>query len=635
MQANSDECLKRTHSCGELRADDVGRRVRLCGWVRSYRDHGGVVFIDLRDRDGITQIVYDLPGDDADEAARQMYAQARALRNEWVISAAGAVRPRGPDRENPKLPTGRIEVLGDDLVVLNRAAPVPFEPDEYGSVSEEMRLRYRYIDLRRPAVAGPQPRRGGIGSLMEALRLRHGVCRTMRSVLDAEGFVEVETPFLTKSTPEGARDFLVPSRLQQGCFYALPQSPQLFKQILMIGGLDRYYQIVRCFRDEDQRADRQPEFTQLDVEMSFAAEADVMGVTNRILAAACELAGRSFPAEPPVLSYAQAMADYGVDAPDARFGLLLRDVSDLVSGTEFGVFRDALAGGGVVKAICPPGGARFTRKEIDGYSAHTREHGGQGLAWCKVTAEGFAGGVAKFLPAEVQAGLRQRLGAGDGDILFFVADKAAAANRVLGALRRKLGADLDLYDESAAAWCWVTQFPLVEWNEDEGRWDSLHHPFTSPWPEDLSGLEADAGAARSRAYDIVCNGTEIAGGSIRIHSPEVQQRVFGLLGIGEAEAQAKFGFLLEALRYGAPPHGGIAFGLDRLVMLLAGCRSIRDVIAFPKTQRGTCPLTGAPTPVGPEQLAELDLRVVAPPSEGHPNALHRVGDPEAGEENEA
>ncbi len=580
----------------------MGKHVHLCGWVRSYRDHGGVVFIDLRDRDGITQVVFDLPEDPGHKAEADLYALARALRNEWVIAVGGTVRPRGADRENPKLPTGQIEVLGDSLTVLNRSDTVPFEPDEFTDVSEETRLRYRYIDLRRP-------------EMMKALVLRHRISRAMRDVLDGLGFIEVETPFLTKSTPEGARDFLVPSRLQQAAFYALPQSPQLFKQILMVAGLDRYYQIVRCFRDEDLRADRQPEFTQLDLEMSFCTEADVMAVTNQVLSAVCTLAGKPFPAQVPVIPYAEAMASYGCDRPDTRFELHLHDVSDLVRPSDFNVFSDALKAGGIVKAICPPSGAKFTRKEIDAYTAYVTELGGKGLAWCKVEGDTLTGGVAKFLPPDVQGKLRQATGAKDGDLLMLMAGPAAMVHKCLSALRIRLGKDLGLVQAEQFAWCWVTDFPLLEWSAEEKRWTAMHHPFTSPHPADLDKLATDPGAVRARAYDIVCNGVELGGGSIRIHSPDVQKRLFGVLGIGEQEARERFGFLLDALRFGAPPHGGLALGLDRVVMLMTGGQSLRDVIAFPKTQRGICPLTGAPSTVDDRQLAELDLKVIAPPKQ--------------------
>jgi len=596
----SDAILKRTHTCGQLRGADDGLAVRLCGWVRSYRDHGGVVFIDLRDRDGVTQVVFDLPAA-GDAPAEAMYKLARAVRNEWVISVAGNVRPRGPEKENPKLATGQIEVLCHELTVLNRSDPVPFEPDEYGETSEETRLRFRYVDLRRP-------------EMTRALRLRHQICKTMRSVLDEEGFVEVETPFLTKSTPEGARDFLVPSRLQQAAFYALPQSPQLFKQILMVGGLDRYYQIVRCFRDEDLRADRQPEFTQLDLEMSFCTEADVMGVTNRVLREICSLCEVPFPAEVPVMSYEEAVRRFGTDRPDLRFGMELTDLSDIAARTDFRVFTAALQAGGTVQCIVVPGGADMPRSQTDALADWAKGFGAGGMPVTKLTAGGqLETGIAKFL-APVSAELIQRSGAKEGDLFCFAADQSARARRVLGELRCKLARQRGLVAEGSFEWLWVMDFPLVEWNEDQRRWDALHHPFTSPNVDDWMAHPDEPGRVRSRAYDIVCNGTEIGGGSIRIHSPETQQRVFELLGIDEASARVKFGFLMDALRFGAPPHGGIALGLDRVVMIMIGASSIRDVIAFPKTQRGTCPLTGAPAEVDDKQLAELDLRIIAPPT---------------------
>ena len=601
MEAYSDKVLKRTHSCGQLRTEDIDTEVRLCGWVRSYRDHGGVVFFDLRDRDGITQVVFDLP-DPGNVEGEKMYKRARAIRNEWVIAVAGKVRSRGSERENPKLPTGQIEVICSDLTVLNRSDSVPFEPDEYAQTSEEMRLRYRYIDLRRP-------------EMTRALRMRHAICRAMRRILDEKGFIEVETPFLTKSTPEGARDFLVPSRLQQAAFYALPQSPQLFKQILMVGGMDRYYQLVRCFRDEDLRADRQPEFTQLDVEMSFCIEEDVMDITNQVMREVCRVAEKPFPDEVPVMNYAETMSRFGTDRPDLRFGMELVDIADLAAQTEFGVFRGALDGGGVVRCISIPGGAEMTRKETDALAEWAKEFGAKGLAVTKVLpGNTLETGIAKFL-APIAEKFIERMGAAEGDLLCFGADTEKIVNRVLGELRCKMARERGMIPEGEFRWVWVVDFPLVEYNEEEKRHVSLHHPFTSPNMDDWTA-GGDPGQIRSRAYDIVCNGVELGGGSIRIHQPQIQQKVFEMLGIGREEAEAKFGFLLDALRFGAPPHGGIALGLDRVVMMALGTQSIRDVIAFPKTQRGICPLTGAPSEVDEKQLAELDLRIIVPPPKG-------------------
>ncbi len=594
MATTSDEALKRTHSCGQLRASDIGGEVRLCGWVRSYRDHGGIVFVDLRDRDGITQIVFD-PTDSAER-----HELARQLRAEWVISVGGKVRPRGADRVNPKLPTGEVEVIATDLVVLNKADTVPFDPETAKDVAEETRLKYRYIDMRRP-------------EMTRNLVVRSKIAQAMRRVLDARGFLEVETPFMTRFTPGGARNFLVPSRQHPGTFYALPESPQLFKQILMIGGLDKYYQIARCFRDEDLRADRQMDFTQLDVEMAFVTEQNIMEMTNEVMREVCTAAGKSFPDQPLIMPYKQATDEYGIDRPDLRFEMKLRDVSEIAKASTFKVMTDTLAKGGVVKGLAAPGGAKFTRKEIDAYIAYAGDFGAKGLAWTKLENGQFAGGSAKFFDAAGQAALRERLGANDGDILFMVADEVDAANKALAALRCKLGADLKLYSPDAMAFCWVTEFPLLEFSQQEQTWVSKHHPFTSPRPEDLDKLETDPGAVLARAYDIVLNGVELGGGSIRIHSPEVQARIFKRLGISDEEAKEKFSFLLDALRFGAPPHGGIALGLDRIVMMMVGAESLREVIAFPKTARGICPLTEAPGTVSARQLRELHIAITAKP----------------------
>lgn len=596
MDKQYDEALKRSHSCGQLRLEDNDSTVRLCGWVRSYRDHGGVVFIDLRDRDGVTQIVFDLP-EESDAAGQETYKLARAVRNEWVISIAGTVRPRGDDKENPKLATGQIEVICNELIVLNRSKPVPFEPDDFNTTNEDLRLKYRYVDLRRP-------------EMTRALRLRHEITKTMRNTLDEQGFLEIETPFLTKSTPEGARDFLVPSRMQERAFYALPQSPQLFKQILMIGGLDKYYQVVRCFRDEDLRADRQPEFTQLDIEMSFCTEADVMHITNEILRNVCHVCEKPFPERVDVMEYDEAMRRFGIDRPDLRFGMELVDISDIAGETDFAVFKGAIESGGTVNCICVPGGAEMTRKETDGLAEWSKEFGAKGLAVTKVGADKkLETGIAKFL-SSIGDKLIGRMEANQGDLLCFGADTVKVVRRVLGELRSKMARERKMLKDGDFKWVWIVDFPLVDYNEDEKRWDSLHHPFTAPNPADWAAKQDSPGEIKSRAYDIVCNGTEMGGGSIRIHQSDIQSKVFGLLGIGEEEAKEKFGFLLEALQFGAPPHGGIALGLDRVVMTMIGAQSIRDVIAFPKTQKGTCPLTNAPSDVDEKQLQELDLKII-------------------------
>lgn len=587
--------LKRTHNCGELRLQDAGKKVALAGWVQSYRDHGNLVFFDLRDREGLTQLVFD------PEIQPEAHRLARTVRCEWVVAASGTVRPRGEGLENPKLVTGQIEVVVDQFEILNMARTPPFELDAATRTNEETRLVYRYIDLRRP-------------EMQHRLRVRHRATTLTREYFDEHGFWEIETPMLAKSTPEGARDFLVPSRLNKNCFYALPQSPQLFKQILMVSGVDKYFQIVRCFRDEDPRADRQAEFTQIDVEMSFVDSDDVIRVHEGLVARIWkEILGVDVPLPIRRMSYQEAMADYGIDRPDLRFDMKLKDISDLAGQTTFKVFTSTIEDGGVVKGLCAPAGEKFSRADIEKtLTTLVMDYGAKGLAWAKIKMEGatptFIGGIGKFFTPEQQRQLVERFEAKDGDLLLLVADKEATANKALAPLRCRLARDLTLYDPKSFAFVWVIDFPLFEWNEDEKRYDSLHHPFTAPVPEDVPKLETDPAHIRSQAYDIVVNGSEIGGGSVRIHRPEMQQKVFDLLGISREQAESRFGFFLKALDYGAPPHGGIAFGLDRLVMLLTGTENIRDAIAFPKTQRGQCLLTDAPSEVDQKQLDELNLR---------------------------
>ena len=584
----------RTHGCGELRERHIGETVTLCGWAQRRRDHGGVIFIDLRDRSGVVQLVFD-------PDARESFAVAERVRTEYVLRVSGRVRRRPEGTENPRLPTGAVEVVGETLEILNRAEPLPFQLDEE-DVGEEVRLRHRYLDLRREA-------------MRERLLLRARVTGTLRRFLDERGFVDVETPILTRATPEGARDYLVPSRVHPGSFYALPQSPQLFKQILMIGGLERYYQIARCFRDEDLRADRQPEFTQLDMEMSFVDEDDVMGLVEDMFRALFDrVLDVALPDPFPRMPYAEAMERYGTDRPDLRIPLELVEIADLVRESGFKVFAGpAQDPAGRVAVLRLPGGVELTRKEIDGYTEFVVRHGARGLAWIKVQdpargREGLQSPIVKFLDDAALAGILERTGAAAGDILFFGADRAEVVNEALGALRVRLGHDRGLVREGWRP-LWVVDFPMFEWDADERRWVALHHPFTAPRVDDPARLADSPASVRSRAYDLVLNGTEVGGGSIRIHRPEMQEAVFALLGIGPEEAREKFGFLLDALRYGAPPHGGIAFGLDRLVMLMCGARSIREVIAFPKTQTAVCPLTRAPAPVSELQLRELNLRL--------------------------
>ena len=589
------ETRYRTHTCGQLRQSDVGKEIKLAGWVHSYRDHGGLVFIDLRDREGLTQLVFD-----ADLCGQQVHDEARKLRSEWVISISGKVSSRGEGFTNPKIATGEIEIRVSTMEVLSVSPTPPFVPDEFEKVSEERRLEYRYLDLRRPW-------------MQETLRTRYRVTKIMRDYLGDLGFWEIETPFLTKSTPEGARDFIVPSRLMPGSFYALPQSPQLFKQLLMVGGCDKYMQIVRCFRDEDPRADRQAEFTQLDVEMSFIDVENITTIMEGLLRKLWQdILGNAIPNPIPRMEYDEAMDKYGSDRPDLRFGMQLVNISDLAQKTDFGVFKNAP----LVKCICVSGGGKMTRKETDALAEWAKGFGAKGLAVTKVTATGLDTGVAKFL-APIAADLISRMGAKDGDLLCFAADKPKIVHKVLGELRLKMARDLKIAPSCEFAWVWVVNFPLFEWDEEDKRFVSTHHPFTAPLDADLAKLDsrdqATVESIKSKAYDIVVNGSEVGGGSIRVHRMDTQQKVFALLGIDEAAQKLKFGFLLDALSFGAPPHGGIALGLDRLVMILRGIANIRDVIAFPKTQSGADLMSGAPSLIDEKQLKEANIRSVLPP----------------------
>jgi aspartyl-tRNA synthetase len=587
----------RTHYCGQVTASLTGQQVTVAGWVHRRRDHGGVIFVDLRDREGLLQVV-------CNPDAAAVFATAEKLRNEFVVQVTGMVRERPAGTSNANLATGQVEVVASAVEILNRADPLPFQLDE--QVSEEVRLRYRYLDLRREVMA-------------QRLRQRHAITRSMRSFLDSHGFVDVETPMLTKATPEGARDYLVPSRTHPGKFFALPQSPQIFKQLLMVAGLERYYQIVRCFRDEDLRADRQPEFTQLDIETSFLSQDQITGLMEQLVRQLFhDVLGQELPDPFPRMSYHEAMRRFGSDKPDLRVPLELVDVADLVAGSDFKVFSGpANDRNGRVAALRVPGGGALPRSQIDEYTAYVARYGARGLAYIKVNerARGRAGlqsPIVKFLDDAAIAGILERTGAADGDLVFFGADRARIVSDALGALRLKLGHDLQLV---AVGWrpLWVVDFPMFEYDEEAKRWVAMHHPFTSPKHADAQALKADPGGALAQAYDLVLNGSEIGGGSVRIHRQELQSAVFELLGIEAGEARAKFGFLLDALRFGAPPHGGIAFGLDRLAMLMAGAESIRDVIAFPKTQTAACPLTDAPTEVSEQQLRELHIRLRQPP----------------------
>ncbi len=589
----------RSHYCGEINETLDGEIIEVCGWVHRRRDHGGVIFIDLRDREGLLQVVFD-------PDRPEIFADAERIRSEYVLKVKGLVRPRPEGTVNPNMTTGQIEVLAHELEILNRSETPPFHHDE--QANEDIRLRYRYLDLRRENM---------LGNLM----LRHKVTKAMRDFLDANGFVDTETPMLTRATPEGARDYIVPSRTHPGKFFALPQSPQIFKQLLMMSGLDRYYQIVRCFRDEDLRADRQPEFTQLDIEMSFVDENvvnDTMeGLVRHLFKETMDV---DLPNPFPRMTYAEAMDRFGSDKPDLRIDLELIEVADLMESVDFKVFAGPAADPeGRVAALCVPGGAEMSRKVIDDYTAFVGRYGAKGLAYIKVNdidagAEGLQSPILKFLPEDAVTGILERTGAKTGDLIFFGADKARVVNDALGALRVKVGEDRELVAEGWAP-LWVVDFPMFEKDAQTKRWTSLHHPFTAPSINDAEALKADPGAALSRAYDMVLNGSEIGGGSIRIHDQDIQAAVFELLDISDEEAEEKFGFLLTALQYGCPPHGGIAFGLDRIVMLMAGADSIRDVIAFPKTQTAACPLTNAPGEVSAEQLKETGIRLRAPRTE--------------------
>ncbi|MCK4910195.1 MAG: aspartate--tRNA ligase [Thermodesulfovibrionales bacterium] len=586
--------MLRDKACSAITEGDVGTEFTLAGWVAKRRDHGGLIFIDLRDRSGILQVVF------SPDVAGKFHELAHSIRSEYVLRVKGKISLRPEGTDNQDLPTGTVELYAEHLEILNECDVLPFLIEDGTDASEALRLRHRYLDLRRPEMRGN-------------MILRHKVSKIMRDYLDGQDFLEIETPMLNKSTPEGARDYIVPSRTNPGRFFALPQSPQIFKQILMVAGMERYFQIVRCFRDEDLRADRQPEFTQVDLEMSFVDEDDVIGVIEGLLARVFkEAKGIDVPVPFPRLTYGEAMERYGSDKPDTRFALELQEMADLAQKGEFKVFLGALKGGGRVKGLLGTGMADISRKDIDDLTAMAQGYGAKGLAWIKVREDKFDSPIAKFFPEEVLEEMAARLGAVPGDMMFFVADRESVVFDVLGRLRLDFGRKLGLVDENAWNFLWVVDYPLLEWDEDEKRFSAMHHPFTSPKDEDIESMlkgEADPGTIMAKAYDIVLNGFEIGGGSIRIHSQDVQGKMFDILGISKADAESKFGFLLEALRFGAPPHGGIALGLDRLVMLMAGTASIREVIAFPKTQKAACLMSGAPSHVDEDQLEELSIRL--------------------------